>query len=228
MRPNGTPVSFPLAVMIGLFAAGLVVSNIIAVKAVSVGPLVLPAATVVFPVTYIIGDVVTEVYGYRTSRRMIWAGFLGNLLAVMAILAGAALPPAPFWSGQEAYRQILGMSPRVLLASLTAYLAGMFVNAAILSRMKVRTGGRWMLPRFWISTVAGETLDSAVFLLIAFWGTMPAPALLGMIPVHSGAKILYEIAVSPVSAALAVVLKRTEGLDAFDDGVRIHPLLLNG
>jgi len=226
MRREAPSFSFPLMILSGLFVAGLVISNIIAVKVVSLGPFLLPAAVVVFPITYIIGDVVTEVYGYSVARRMIWAGFLGNLLAVVAAWAGGLLPSAPFWAGQEAYQAILGFAPRLLLASFTAYLVGEFANAAVLSRMKVKTGGRWMLPRFWVSTVVGETLDSAVFLTLAFAGAIPSAALVGLIPTHAGAKILYEVLASPLSGALARALKRLEGVDAFDVAIRLNPFLI--
>jgi len=215
--------SFPLMVLSGLFVAALVIANIIAVKLVSIGPFILPAAVVVFPVTYVIGDVVTEVYGYPVARRMIWTGFLGNLMAVAAAWAGGLLPPAPFWPHQEAYDTILGFVPRLLFASLVAYLVGEFANAAVLSRMKVRTQGRWMLPRFWASTVVGETLDSTVFLTLAFFGVIPMNVLFGLIPTHAGAKILYEVLVSPISGAMAHALKRLEGMDAFDVGISLNP-----
>ncbi len=226
MRHEAPAVSFPLMALIGLFVAGLVISNIIAVKLIALGPFLLPAAIVVFPITYIIGDVVTEVYGYRIARRMIWVGFLGNLLAVLAAWAGGRLPHAPFWTGQPAYEAILGFAPRLLFASFTAYLVGEFANAAVLAKMKVRTRGRWMLPRFWLSTVVGETLDSAVFLTLAFAGTIPLPALAGLIPTHAGAKILYEVMASPLSGALAQALKRLEGIDAFDVATRLNPFLV--
>ncbi len=218
--------SFPLMALMGLFVAGLVISNIIAVKLVALGPFILPAAVVVFPITYIIGDVVTEVYGYAATRRMIWVGFLGNLFAVLAAWVGGLLPPAPFWTEQPAYQAILGFAPRLLFASFIAYLVGEFANAVVLARMKVRTRGRWMLPRFWISTVVGETLDSAVFLTLAFWGAIPPAVLAGLIPTHAGAKILYEILISPLSGALAVALKRMEGVDVFDEATRWNPFLV--
>ncbi len=218
--------SFPLMMFIGLFVAGLVISNIIAVKLIALGPFLLPAAVVVFPITYIIGDVVTEVYGYSVARRMIWVGFMGNLLAVLAAWAGGRLPPAPFWTSQPAYEAILGFAPRLLFASFTAYLVGEFANAAVLAKMKVRTQGRWMLPRFWASTVVGETLDSAVFLTLAFLGVIPVTALVGLIPIHAGAKILYEVLASPFSAALARALKRLEGIDVLDVDTRLNPFLV--
>ena len=207
----GDRFSFPLMLLVGLFVSGLVISNIIAVKPIAFGPFILPAAVVVFPVTYIIGDVVAEAYGYRAARRMIWTGFAGNLLAVLAAVAGGLLPPAPFWKGQAAYQEILGFAPRLLLASWIAYLAGQFSNAALLVWMKVRTQGRWLLLRFWVSTVAGETLDSIVFLVVAFLGAIPPGTLLAMIPAHAGGKILYEVLLSPLSAALAQALRRWEG-----------------
>lgn len=213
MKNANRTMSLAFSILFGAFTGALVASNIAAVKPAQIGPVVLPAAIVVFPVTYAIGDVVTEVYGYRSARRMIWAGFAANLSAVLALQAGGALPPAQFWDGQAAYMEILGASPRVLLASLVAYLAGMFANSAVLSRMKAWTGGKLMLPRFWASTVVGEAIDSAVFLLLAFAGAMPLPVLAAMIPAHAGAKVLYEVVASPASAAIAVFLKRVEEMD---------------
>jgi len=211
-----TKISFPFVLLVGLFVAGLVVSNIIAVKLIMLGSIILPAAVIVFPITYIIGDVLTEVYGYRVARNVIWAGFAGNLLAALAAYLGGLLPPAPFWKGQEAYWQILGFTPRLLVASLIAYVMGQLSNSLTLIMLKHITKGKWMMPRFWASTVVGEAIDTSVFLMLAFTGVIPIGTLLTMIPIHASAKIAYEFAVSPISTAIARLLKRVEGLDVID------------
>src|SRR5439155_11866468 len=129
-------------VLVALFVTALVTSNVIAVKLFAMGSLVLPAAVILFPVSYIIGDVLTEVYGYSVARRVIWLGFACNLAAVIAIWLGGLLPPASFWPNQEAYGAILGSTPRILLASFVAYLLGEFSNAYVLAKLKIATGGR--------------------------------------------------------------------------------------
>src|SRR3954471_13628728 len=144
----------PLFVVVaGLFIACLVAANIISVKVIALGGWFVPAGVVIFPVSYIIGDVLTEVYGYRSARRVIWLGFLCNLVAVTAIYLGGLLPAAPFWDAQDAYARILGYTPRILAASFLAYLVGEFANAIVLARMKLATNGRFL----WSRTI-GSTL----------------------------------------------------------------------
>ena len=160
-------ISHRLVIITAIFITCLITANIIAVKVISLGPFILPAAIFVFPLSYIFGDVLTEVYGYRVARRVIWLGFICNLIFVVFAWVGQVLPPAAFWEWQEAYESILGYTPRLLVASLCGYLAGEFANSFILARMKILTRGRWLWSRTIGSTVVGEGLDSAIFITLA-------------------------------------------------------------
>src|ERR1041384_2061162 len=155
-----------------LFITCLLTANVTASKLVAAGSLTLTAGIVLFPISYIGGDVLTEVWGYAATRKVIWLGFACNALMVAAIWAGGALPPAPFWKGQAAYDEILGQAPRILVASFIAYLIGEFANAYVLARLKIATAGRWLWVRTIGSTVVGEGLDSLVFVALAFAGTV--------------------------------------------------------
>jgi len=218
--------SGPFIVLVAVFVACLIAANITAVKLVSLAGLILPAAVVVFPVSYIVGDVLTEVYGYDRARKVIWLGFLCNLLVVCAVWLGQVLPAAPFWDGQAAYERILGYAPRILLASFLAYLAGEFANAYVLARMKIATRGRWLWTRTIGSTLVGQGLDSLVFMTAAFAGTIPLQALLGAVVVQWLAKSVYEAAATPLTYLVVGHLKRREGLDVYDRGTRFNPLLV--
>ncbi|HLH24927.1 MAG TPA: queuosine precursor transporter [Chloroflexota bacterium] len=216
-----------LVVVTALFVTSLLTANIVAVKLVAVGGLVVPAGVVIFPLSYIFGDVLTEVYGYRQARRVIWLGFLCNLLMVVAIWLGGALPAASFWDGQAAYDRILGFTPRLLAASFAAYLVGEFANSYVLARLKIATRGRWLWTRTIGSTLVGQGLDSAVFITLAFVGVMPgADALLSAILTQWLLKSAYEIAVTPLTYGVVGFLKRAEGLDTYDYDTRFNPLLL--
>lgn len=209
-----------------LFVTCLITANIIAVKLVSVAGLLLPAAVIIFPVSYIIGDVITEVYGYGEARRVIWLGFAANALVVLAVWAGLALPSASFWDGQAAYERILGAVPRIVAASFAAYLVGEFANAYVLSRMKVATGGRWLWTRTIGSTVIGQGLDSAVFLTIAFAGIIPPGTLAAAVATQWLVKVAYEALATPLTYLAVGFLKRREGRDTYDRGVSFNPLSL--
>src|SRR5262249_17597311 len=161
-----------------LFVTCLITANIIAVKAIVVWGMVLPAAIIIFPVSYILGDVLTEVYGYRQARRVILLGFLCNLIVVVAIAIPQALPGAAFWEAQPAYERILGSTPRILTASFIAYLVGEFANAFVLAKMKLATRGRWLWTRTIGSTLVGQALDSAIFITLAFAGEWPTGLLI--------------------------------------------------
>ena len=211
----------------GLFVACLIASNIIAVKLVSVFGFVLPAAIIIFPLSYIVGDVLTEVYGYAQARRVIWLGFLCNLVAVAAIWGAGALPAADFWDGQDAYQQILGQTPRILLASFLAYLVGEFTNSFVLAKMKIATRGRWLWSRTIGSTLVGQALDSAIFMTVAFAGVIPGPALATAILTQWLAKSLYEAAATPVTYGVVGFLKRKDAVDAYDTDTRFNPLALS-
>lgn len=211
-------------VLAGLFIAFLVASNIIAVKLISVFGLVLPAAVVIFPVTYLFGDVLTEVYGYRKTRMIIWMGFGANLIVVGAIVLAGAIPAAPIWTGQPAYTAILGQTPRLLLGSFTAYLVGEFLNSMVLSRLKLATKGRWLWTRTIGSTLIGQGADSAIFISIAFAAVVPSHILLQMILTQWLFKVAYEIAATPLTYLIVGYLKRSDRVDAFDYNINLNPL----
>ena len=209
-----------------IFIVCLITANIMAVKLISIAGFILPAAIIIFPISYIVGDVLTEVYGYRQARQVIWLGFLCNLVAVVAIWIGGLLPPAPFWQGQEAYKTILGYTPRLLIASFIAYLVGEFSNAFILAKLKIATQGRWLWLRTIGSTLVGQGLDSLVFITIAFVGTIPAAGLMSAIITQWLAKSVYEAVATPLTYWVVNFLKRQEGLDVYDYETRFNPLLV--
>lgn len=191
--------STAFVVIVAGFVTSLMVANIIAVKLIAVGPWVMPAGVIIFPLSFILGDVLTEVYGYGRARQVIWLGFACNLLAVLAIALAQVLPPAVFWDGQAAFARILGYTPRLLLASFLAYLVGEFVNAYVLARMKILTQGCWLRMRTIGSTLVGQLLGSAVFITVAFTGVLPPEALLVAILVQWLAKSVYEAAATPLT-----------------------------
>ena len=214
--------------LVAAFATSLVVSNIIAVKLVSVLGVTLPAAVFLFPVTYILGDVLTEVYGLRRAQQAIWTGFACNLLAVAAIWIGGQLPAAAFWNAgsyagpaeaSRAYLAILGFAPRLLVASFLAYLAGEFLNSWVLVRLKAATGGRYLWVRTIGSTLLGEGVDSVIFLTGAFAGILALPTLAATIGSQWAFKTSYEVLATPLTYWVVGGLKRAEALDG---GEKIH------
>lgn len=219
--------------VVALFTTALIVSNLIAVRLVDVFGLILPAAVILFPIAYICGDVLTEVYGYARARQAIWIGFGCNLLAVAAISVGGWLPAAAAWTAgvyagpelaDQAYRAILGFAPRLLAASFVAYLAGEFLNAYVLARLKVATRGRLLWLRTIASTLVGQGVDSALFLTLAFTGILPTPVLAGAILAQWLVKSGYEAVATPLTYVVINALKRAEGLDPFDRATDFNPL----
>ncbi|MBI4200307.1 MAG: queuosine precursor transporter [Chloroflexi bacterium] len=210
-----------------LFVTLLVASNIIAVKVTAVAGLVLPAAIAVFPVTYILGDVLTEVYGFRVARRVIWLGFVCNLVAVAAFWVGGLLPAFAEWKDQGAYEAILGRTPRILLASFLGYLAGELSNSQVLARLKVLTRGRWLWSRTISSTIVGQGFDSALFITVAFAGTVVAQTggdVLRLVVTQWGVKVAYEALMTPVLYPVVAYVKRREGVDTYDRDISFNPL----
>jgi queuosine precursor transporter len=204
-------------VVAAFFVTALVVSNIIAVKLVEISGRVFPAGLVIFPLSYLLGDVLTEVYGVRAARRVIWLGFACNLLALGAIQAAIHLPAADFWKeNQSAYDAILGTTWRLFLASLAAYIVGELANAYVLAVMKGATAGRFLWTRTIGSTIVGEGLDSAIFVTIAFAGT--GAALANPIVTTWLIKVGWETAATPLTYAIVNYLKRSEGVDVYDFG----------
>jgi hypothetical protein len=224
----GTPPPPPAAggyvdLITALFVAVLLISNIASTKLLQLGPFTFDGGTILFPLSYIFGDILTEVYGYARSRRVIWTGFLSAGLMSGILFVVGALPPAGDWSGQEAYDLILGQTPRIVAGSLVAFWAGEFSNSAVLSVLKVRTGGRWLFVRTIGSTLVGEGVDTILFILIAFAGVWP-PQVLGEVFVSNYVfKVGVEVLFTPVTYRLVSFLKRVEGSDPFDRGISLNP-----
>ncbi len=226
-QPNSSHLTPRLLVVACLFITCLITANIAAVKLVDLAGLVVPAGVIIFPISYILGDVLTEVYGYAQARRVIWLGFLCNLLAVTAFFVAQSLPAAPVWDAQAAFERILGSSPRLLAASFTAFLLGSFANAFVMAKMKMWCGGRWLWARTIASTFAGEGLDSLAFISLAFLGSVPQSTLAGMILSQWGIKVAYESAATPLTYLVVNALKRAEGLDVYDRQTDFNPLNLS-
>lgn len=215
-------VSYRFVIIVSIFVTGLITANIIAVKVISLGFVILPAAIFVFPLSYIFGDVLTEVYGYRWARRVIWLGFMCNLIFVVFVWIGQILPPASFWEGQEAYESILGYTPRLLVASFFGYLVGEFANSFILAKMKILTRGRWLWSRTIGSTVVGQGLDTLLFITLAFIGTPSFVPI--MILYHWLAKTIIETVATPLTYSVVNYLKKKEAIDTYDYETNFNPL----
>ncbi len=202
-----------------LFCTCLILSNLLASKIFLLFGLALPAAVLVFPVSYIVNDVVTEVWGFRRARLVIWLGFGMNFFVAAAGQAAAWLPSAPFWNGAEHFNYVFGLVPRIAMASFAAFLAGSFVNAYVMSRMKLGAKGKHFWLRALASTVAGEGVDSLVFFPLAFYGMLEPGDILPMMLVQVTAKTVYEATVLPLTARLVSTVKSWEGADVYDEGV---------
>jgi uncharacterized integral membrane protein (TIGR00697 family) len=216
-----------LNLVTAIFTTCLVIANIIAVKLVNIFGLIVPAAVVIFPISYIFGDILTEVYGYARARQVIWVGFSCNLLAVVAIWVAGLLPAAGFWNGQSAYQQILGYTWRLLAASFAAYLVGEFLNSLVLAKLKIATRGRWLWVRTIASTLIGEGADSLVFINLAFLGSVPQDQMLRLIVTQWLFKSAYEIAATPLTYAVVSFLKRVEDEDHYDYHTDFSPFRLS-
>lgn len=221
---NKQTYSIWFVVVVAIFVTSLITANIIAVKLVDIAGFIVPAGIIIFPISYIVGDVLTEVYGFRQARRVIWLAFLCNLIAVIAIVAGQYLPAAGFWDAQEAYNRILGYTPRLLLASFAAFLVGEFSNSYILSRLKVATKGKHLWMRTIGSTIVGQGLDSVIFILVAFAGTTPLAVMMTAIVTQWIFKVLYEALATPLTYGVVNYIKEQEGIDVFDDDTSFNPL----
>jgi len=218
--------SYLFVIVVAIFITCLITANIMSVKLIKILGVVLPAGILIFPLSYIAGDVLTEVYGYSQARKVIWLGFFCNFIVVFVIWLGKIIPPAPFWGGQAAYESILGYAPRLLMASFLAYLVGEFFNAFIMAKMKIATKGRWLWTRTIASTLVGQGFDSLVFITLGFVGTIPAGALASAIIVQWLVKSAYEAAATPLTYKVVGFLKLYEGVDVYDYGTRFNPLLI--
>ncbi len=194
----------------------LLLSNLIAGKMISILGATLPAAVILFPITYILGDVFTEVYGFKRTRMVIWIGFSCSFFAVLVYLATIALPHPDFWQGQEAFKTVLGTTPRVFAASLIGYLFGEFSNAMILSKLKVKTKGQYLWIRTILSTLVGEAMDTIIFITVSFAGIIDKPILIQMILFQYLFKVGYEIIFTPVTYKFVSWMKKQEMIDIYD------------
>ena len=206
-----------------IYVTCLLLSNLVAGKMWAVSEsITLPAAVILFPVTYILGDIFTEVYGFAKARTIIWLGFACSFFAVVIYLITIYLPHPSFWENQEAFEIVMGTTPRVAAASFIGYLFGEFSNSVILSRLKVATKGKWLPLRTILSTVVGEGFDSVIFIMISFWGTMENSVVLKMILFQYIFKVVYEIIATPLTYFVVNKVKKIEGIDTYDEGVRYN------
>ena len=210
-----------------LFCVCLVASNLLGTKILQVGPFALTAGVIVFPVSYIINDCIAEVWGFRKARLIIWMGFLMNFFVVALGGIAAVIPAPPFWQGEEAFTFVFGLAPRIAVASLSAFLVGSFLNAWVMSRMKLRDRERRFSLRAIVSTLAGESADSIIFFPLAFGGLMPASELAKMMLLQVSAKTLYEIIVLPLTTQVVKYVKRSEGTSVYDENISYNVFKVN-
>lgn len=219
-----TNVTVPFMLLGILFNVCLVAANLLETKVVQLGGITATAGLIVFPISYIINDCIAEVWGFRKARLIIWSGFAMNFLVVLFAQLAVMLPAAPFWEGEEGFNFVFGMAPRIAFASFIAFLAGSFLNAYVMSRMKVLSRGRHFSVRAIASTLAGESADSLIFFPIAFGGVIPFRELLLMILTQAVLKSLYEVAVLPVTVRVVGYIKRIDGSDVYDENISYNIL----
>lgn len=207
-----------------VFNVCLIAANLLETKVIQIGGITATAGLIVFPVSYIINDCIAEVWGFRKARLIIWSGFAMNFLVVAFGQLAVSLPAAPFWEGEAGFNFVFGLAPRIAAASLIAFLCGSFLNAYVMSRMKVASGGKNFSARAILSTVAGESADSLIFFPIAFGGLIPAGELLVMIGTQAVLKTLYEIIILPVTIRVVKYIKKVDGSDVYDVEVNYNIL----
>ena len=210
------------------FVAILLLSNIIgaakpAAVTISGEPWIFGAGILFFPLGYVIGDVLTEVYGYARARRVIWAGFAALLFMAFMSWVVVALPPAPGWEDQAAYESVFGQVWRIVIASITAFWAGEFVNSYVMARMKIWTGGKHLWSRTIGSTVVGQGVDSIIFYPLAFWGEWSQEQVISVMITNWLLKVGWEVVLTPATYVVVGWLKRKEGVDIFDEGTNFSP-----
>jgi len=215
------PKAFDLVAMI--FVATLLISNIAAQKLFAFGSLVFTAGIIVFPITYIFGDILTEVYGYSRTRKVIWTGFICNAFMALVLWVAIKLPPAPGWPLQEEFAKVLGRVPRIVLASILGYWVGEFTNSYIMAKMKLLTKGRWLPARTISSTFVGQLTDSCTFVFCAFLFVFNISLILKTILFGWLFKVTYEIIITPITVLVINWLKRYEGIDHYDTETNFNP-----
>lgn len=217
-------VSVPFMLLGILFNVCLIAANLLETKVIQVFGITVTAGLIVFPISYIINDCIAEVWGFKKARLIIWSGFVMNFFVVALGQVAVALPAAPFWEGEESFNLVFGMAPRIVVASLSAFLVGSFLNAYVMSKMKIASKGKNFSARAIWSTVVGETGDSIIFFPIAFAGIIPWNELILMMGVQIVLKSLYEVLVLPVTIRVVKYIKKVDGSDVYDENISYNIL----
>jgi uncharacterized integral membrane protein (TIGR00697 family) len=210
-------------ILVALFVAVLLISNIASTKILTFWKFTFDGGTLLFPLSYIFGDILTEVYGFRRSRRVIWLGFFCAMLMSLVLYVVQSLPPAADWPHQQAFENLLGFIPRIVLASLIAYFMGEFSNSVTLSLLKIKTKGKFLWVRTIMSTIIGEGIDTMVFCMVAFYGVLPDNVLWAVILSNYIFKCSIEILFTPLTYLIVNTLKKKEKVDTYDYGVTYNP-----
>ena len=219
-------ISLPFMFMGILFNVCLVASNLLETKVVQLGPITATAGLIVFPISYIINDCIAEVWGFKKARLIIWSGFLMNFLVIGFARLAIMLPAAPFWKGEDSFNFVFGLAPRIAIASLLAFLVGSFLNAYIMSKMKIATQGKYFSLRAITSTIIGESADSLIFFPIAFGGLIPITELLVIIGTQACLKSIYEVIILPVTIHVVKYVKRIDHTDVYDRNISYNIIRL--
>lgn len=219
-----TTVSIPFMLLGILFNVCLIAANLLETKVIQIASITATAGLIVFPVSYIINDCIAEVWGFKKTRLIIWSGFASNFLVIAFAQLATSLPAAPYWEGEEAFNFVFGLAPRIAVASLLAFLIGSFLNAYVMSKMKLASHGRHFSLRAVLSTLAGESADSLIFFPIAFGGLIPLSELFVMILTQAVLKSAYEVIILPLTVRVVRYIKRIEGSDVYDKGISYNIL----
>lgn len=217
-------VSVPFMLLGILFNVCLIAANLLETKVIQIGSLTVTAGLLVFPISYIINDCIAEIWGFKKARLIIWSGFAMNFFVVALGLIAVAIPAAPFWEGEEHFDFVFGMAPRIVAASLMAFLVGSFLNAYVMSKMKVASRGRHFSARAILSTLAGETADSLIFFPVAFGGIIAWRELLIMMCIQIILKSMYEVIILPVTIRVVKAIKKIDGSDVYDTDISYNVL----
>ena len=217
-------VSVPFMLLGILFNVCIIAANLLETKVIQIGSLTVTAGLLVFPISYIINDCIAEVWGFKKARLIIWSGFAMNFFVVALGLIAVAIPAAPFWEGEEHFDFVFGMAPRIVAASLMAFLVGSFLNAYVMSKMKVASRGRHFSARAILSTLAGETADSLIFFPVAFGGIIAWRELLIMMCIQIILKSMYEVIILPVTIRVVKAIKKIDGSDVYDTDISYNVL----
>ena len=222
-----TTVSVPFMLLGILFNVCLVAANLLETKVIQFAGVTATAGLIVFPVSYIINDCIAEVWGFKKARLIIWSGIASNFLVIAFAQIATTLPAAPYWNGEEAFNFVFGLAPRIAIASLLAFLVGSFLNAYVMSKMKLASQGKNFSLRAILSTLVGESADSLIFFPIAFGGLIPGNELLIMIMTQAVLKSLYEVIILPITICIVRYIKKVDGSDVFDEHISYNVLKVN-